>query len=79
MKISGYLIDLEKTIETIRKKKYKTIALHLPEGLKSRTLKIVDTLEKETNCTIIVLADPCFGACDIANYELKNIGVEFVI
>jgi len=79
MKISGYLIDLEKTIETIRKKKYKTIALHLPEGLKSRTLKIVDTLEKETNCIIIVLADPCFGACDIANYELKNIGVEFVI
>ena len=79
MKISGYIIDLEKTIEIIRKKKYKTIALQLPEGLKSRALKIVDTLEKETNCVIIVLADPCFGACDIANYELKNIGIEFVI
>ena len=36
-------------------------------------------LEKKTNCVIIVLADPCFGSCDIANYELKNIGVEFVI
>jgi 2-(3-amino-3-carboxypropyl)histidine synthase len=79
MKIFGYSIDLEKTIENIRRKKYKTIALQLPEGLKSSYLKIVEKIEKETNCEIIIVADPCFGACDIANYELKNIGVEFII
>jgi 2-(3-amino-3-carboxypropyl)histidine synthase len=79
MNISGYLIDLDKTIETIRGNNYKIIALQIPEGLKSSTLKIVDKIEKETKCEIIIIADPCFGACDIANHELKNIGVEFVI
>jgi 2-(3-amino-3-carboxypropyl)histidine synthase len=79
MKISGYSIDLERTIDTIRKKNYKTIGLQLPEGLKDSTSKIVDSLKKKTKCEIIIIADPCFGACDIANYELKNIGVEFVI
>jgi len=79
MNISGYIIELEKTIETIKRNNYKTIALQIPEGLKSSTLKIVDTIEKETKCEIIIIADPCFGACDIANNELKNIGVEFVI
>jgi len=79
MKISGYLIDLEQAVRTIKKKGYETIALQIPEGLKSSASRIIDSLKKEIKCEIIVIADPCFGACDIANYELKNIGVEFVI
>jgi len=79
MKISEYSIDLEKAIASIIKKRYKIIALQIPEGLKIITSKIVEVVEKETKCEIIVIADPCFGACDIANYELKNLGVEFVI
>ncbi|MEA3458870.1 MAG: diphthamide synthesis protein, partial [Candidatus Thermoplasmatota archaeon] len=79
MNISGYLIDLEQAVRTIKKKSYKMIALQIPEGLKSSASRIIESVKKETKCEIIVIADPCFGACDIANYELKNIGVEFVI
>ena len=79
MEILGYFIDLDETMHTIKDKGYKTVALQIPEGLKGSTSKIVEFIEKETTCTTIILADPCFGACDIANYELINLGVEFVI
>jgi len=79
MEISGYSIDTEKTVQTIKEKRYKTIALQLPEGLKAIASKLIEVLENETHATIIISADPCFGACDTANYELKNLGVEFVI
>jgi len=79
MQIAGYSIDLERATQTIKKKGYKTVALQIPEGLKRNVFKIVEFLEKETHATIIVSADPCFGACDIANNELKNLDVEFVV
>ncbi|MCK4901981.1 MAG: diphthamide biosynthesis enzyme Dph2 [Thermoplasmatales archaeon] len=79
MEIPGYSIDVEKVVKTIKKEGYKTVALQLPEGLKTYSSQIAEFLENETNVTVIVSADPCFGACDIANYQLKNLGVEFVI
>lgn len=79
MDIPGYSIDLEKIVKTIKKEKYKRVALQLPEGLKTYASRIVEFLENKTKATIIVSADPCFGACDIANNELKNLDVEFVV
>jgi 2-(3-amino-3-carboxypropyl)histidine synthase len=79
MQISDYSIDIEKGAQTIKKKGYKTVAIQIPEGLKRSIFKIVKFLEKETHAKILVAADPCFGACDIANNELKNLGVEFVV
>jgi 2-(3-amino-3-carboxypropyl)histidine synthase len=79
LKISGYNIDLEDAVKTINQKKYKKIVLQIPEGLKTHAFRFVDFLETKTKATIIVSADPCFGACDIPYDELKNLGVEFVI
>jgi len=79
MEISGYSIDIEKASKEVIKNGYKTVALQIPEGLKRSIWKIVEFLEKETKAKIIVIADPCFGACDLVNYELKNFDVDFVI
>jgi len=40
---------------------------------------MVDILKKEAGVTVLVSADPCFGACDVVNYELKNMDVDCVI
>jgi len=77
--IPGYTIDLEQAVHAINKHGYKRIALQLPEGLKTHMRTFVDFLEKKTEATVMVDADPCFGACDVANYELRNLDVEFVI
>ena len=79
MEIPGYLIDIESAATIITKNKHKTVALQIPEGLKPSIWNIVEFLEKETQAKIIVIADPCFGACDLVNYELKNLDVDFVI
>lgn len=79
MELSGYSIDVEKAAKVVLKNGYKTVALQIPEGLKRNVWRIVEFLGNEAQAKIIVIADPCFGACDLVNYELKNLDVDFVI
>jgi len=79
MEISGYLIDIENATKTIKQHGYKTVAIQIPEGLKRNIFPLVEYLKKETDATVLVSADACFGACDVVNYELKNMDVECVV
>jgi 2-(3-amino-3-carboxypropyl)histidine synthase len=79
MEIPGYRIDIEQATEKIKTQGYKIVALQIPEGLKPHVVPLVDFLEKETAATILVSADPCYGACDLVNCELKNLNVDCVI
>jgi 2-(3-amino-3-carboxypropyl)histidine synthase len=79
MEISGYLIDIENAAKTIKQQAYKTIAVQAPEGLKHSIFPLIEFLKKETSATVLVSADPCFGACDVVNYELKNMDVDCVV
>jgi 2-(3-amino-3-carboxypropyl)histidine synthase len=77
--IQPFEIDFKKAIKTINEKNYKRILLQIPEGLKNHFSKFVDHLEKETGATINISADPCYGACDIANSDIKNLNIDFII
>ena len=79
MNIHGYKIDLENAVNIIVKNNYKKVLLQIPDGLKTHFSKFVEFLEEKTNTSVIISADPCFGACDIPNYDLKNLGVDFII
>jgi 2-(3-amino-3-carboxypropyl)histidine synthase len=79
MEISGYIIDIESAVNVITQKHYKTIAVQVPDGLKRSIFPLVDFIKKETSATVLVSADPCFGACDVVNYELKNMDVDCVV
>jgi 2-(3-amino-3-carboxypropyl)histidine synthase len=79
MKIQGYDIDIEKVARAIREHKYRRVVIQVPEGLKRSVLPVVDFLKHETKTEILVLADPCFGACDLATYKLHDLNVDCVI
>jgi 2-(3-amino-3-carboxypropyl)histidine synthase len=79
MEVSGYLIDIENAAKTIKQQGYKTVAVQVPEGLKRSMFPLVEFLETETGAAVLVSADPCFGACDVVNYELKNMDVDCVV
>ncbi len=79
MEISGYMIDIESAADSLKKQGYTTIAVQVPEGLKRSVFALVEFLKQQTGAKVIVSADPCFGACDVANYELKNLEVDAVI
>ena len=57
--------DLGAITSWIKKRGYGIVAVQLPEGLKSDSLRISDILSASTNAKIIILGDPCYGACDL--------------
>jgi 2-(3-amino-3-carboxypropyl)histidine synthase len=79
LKISGYNINLENATNIINKNDYKKVLIQVPEGLKTKYFKIVDFIENNTKANVIISADPCFGACDIPNFDMEKIGIDFII
>ncbi len=71
-----YDFEIPKILDIIGKKGYKRIGLQFPEGLKDHATKVVDELNKSVNCDIIISSDPCYGACDLADVEMKALGAE---
>jgi len=79
MDLAGYRIDLNKITTAIKTTHATTIALQLPEGLRPHALTLTTTLEHQTNSTILVCADPCYGACDLAADRLHNLNIDLII
>jgi 2-(3-amino-3-carboxypropyl)histidine synthase len=42
----------------------KIVAIQMPEGLKIHAQRIARQLEADTGVTILIVGDPCYGACD---------------
>lgn len=67
-----YNLDLDKVIRKINSKNVETVGLQFPEGLKMQAVKIAHKIESETDATVIISGDPCFGACDVSDYKMKG-------
>ena len=72
IKMSMYDMDLDKVIRKINSKNAKTVGLQFPEGLKMQAVKIAKAIEDETEATVIISGDPCFGACDVSDWKMKG-------
>ena len=70
--MSMYDMDLDKVIRKINSKDAQTVGLQFPEGLKMQAVKIARQIEDETDATVIISGDPCFGACDVSDYKMKG-------
>ncbi|MBN1677771.1 MAG: diphthamide biosynthesis enzyme Dph2 [Candidatus Thermoplasmatota archaeon] len=60
-----YDIDLTSAISEIKRLKARIVALQVPEGLKKRAYQFAEDIEKNSSAEVLVVAEPCFGACDI--------------
>ncbi len=60
-----YDIDIASAISEIKRIKARMIALQVPEGLKKRAYQIAEDLENKSGAEVLVVAEPCFGACDV--------------
>jgi len=58
-------LDLKNIASWINKRSYPIVAIQLPEGLKTDAFRITDFLSKNTKSKMIILGDPCYGACDL--------------
>ena len=48
----------------VRSKKFRSVAIQLPEGLKPRATEVADIIMNE-GASAVILGDPCYGACDV--------------
>ncbi len=60
-----YDVDLASAISEIKRIKARIVALQVPEGLKKRAYQIAEDLESKAGAEVLVVAEPCFGACDV--------------
>ena len=71
-------MDLERAIRKIQSKDARTVGLQFPEGLKMQAVKIAREIENQTDATVIISGDPCYGACDVSDYKMKG-SVDLII
>ncbi len=69
----------DKIVNELNNRKTKLALLQLPEGLKKEAIRLVNYFENNTNSEIIVSGETCWGGCDLALDEAKNLGVDLLI
>jgi len=72
-------IDLTPAIEEAKKINAKTVGLQLPEGLKVQADSISEQLCNETGAEVFLLADPCWGACDLGDEKAIALGADMLV
>ncbi|MBW6461655.1 MAG: diphthamide biosynthesis enzyme Dph2 [DPANN group archaeon] len=71
-------IDVSIIEKAISKHNAKKVAIQIPEGLKMSALEISDTIEA-LGVTTLIIADPCFGACDVPDHDMKMLGCDLIV
>jgi 2-(3-amino-3-carboxypropyl)histidine synthase len=62
-------LQLERAVSEVRSRKAKLVGLQMPEGLKTRARDFAHDLEGATGCQVVILGDPCYGACDLRSLK----------
>jgi len=75
---STFDLEEKRLKEEVEKRGAKRVLIQLPEGLKPEGPKLAAAVEK-TGALVIVSADPCYGACDLAIQEAEGLGADLLI
>ncbi len=70
--MSNHELEIIDVIKKIKDLKAEKVGLQFPEGLKVHAIKIARQIEQETGALVIISADPCYGACDVADIDMGN-------
>ena len=73
-----YNLELDKVIAEIRKDDARTVGIQLADGLKPRVEEIQKEIREKTGARVIIWADTCFGACDLA-VDMSRLGVDLLV
>lgn len=69
--------QLDRIISLIKDTGAKIIGLQFPEGFKRRSPAIASRIENETDVTVLISGNPCFGACDLDVALLDKVDILF--
>lgn len=70
--------DFKRAVQKLKELKAKRVFVQYPEGIKLRIQQIVEALEAE-GFEIITCVEPCYGACDIRDFEALRLGCDAIL
>lgn len=73
-----YNLQIEEAVKKIREIGAKQVLIQLPDGLKPKATEIAAHLERETQASIVIWADSCWGVCDTP-VGINNLGFDLLI
>ena len=75
------MYDLEEArlVEEIKKRSPRRVLLQLPEGLKPHGARLAEKLQNASGAEVFVSGDPCYGACDLALNQMKELHADLLI
>jgi len=76
--MKGFDLEEERVKQEISRLNAKRVLIQLPEGLKPEASRLAKALEK-TGAMAIILADPCYGACDLPTVEAEGLGADLIV
>ncbi len=81
MELYNYLIPFEEVLPQVKADHpdLDVIGVQFPDGLRDHGTEIAEIVEKELGIPVVISADPCYGACDLADDEMSKLGVKVLI
>ncbi|PKK86210.1 MAG: diphthamide biosynthesis enzyme Dph2 [Thermoplasmata archaeon HGW-Thermoplasmata-1] len=79
MELHGYDMGIESAVARIRDAGISSIGLQFPDGLRDHAAEFAEIFERETGAGVVISASPCYGACDLADSEMKDAGAEALV
>ena len=76
--MKGFNFEEAKITQEIIKLGAKRVLLQLPEGFKPEAPRFAKLVES-TGAVPIISADPCYGACDLAETEAESVGADLIV
>ena len=76
--MKNFDLEEERIKKEIQRLKVKRVLIQLPEGLKPEGPRLAKMVGK-AGALPIISADPCYGACDIAEAEAESLKVDLII
>jgi 2-(3-amino-3-carboxypropyl)histidine synthase len=75
------MYDLEEArlIDEIKRRSPHRVLLQLPEGLKPQAARLAEKLQNASGAEVFVSGDPCYGACDLALHQMKELHADLLI
>ena len=74
----GVRIREEQIYRIIEKEKPRRVGLEAPDGLVNVLLSLSDSIEKKYGVKSVILFDPTYGICDLANLSGKRLGLDLI-
>lgn len=72
IEMSVYNLEIDKVLRKINSLDAKTVGVQFPEGLKMQAVKIARAIETNSEASVVISGDPCFGACDVCDWKMKG-------